>query len=114
MDNRLTRRALLRRAGIALTAPAAVALLAACGPAAPVQPTSAPPGPTAAAVAPATPAPAPAPPTSIPGAAAPTSVPKPAGTRAGGGVPLTLLWWQAPTILNAHLSLATKDIGAVR
>ena len=25
-----------------------------------------------------------------------------------------LLWWQAPTNLNAHLSLATKDIGAVR
>ncbi len=27
---------------------------------------------------------------------------------------MSLLWWQAPTILNAHLSLATKDVGAVR
>ncbi|MBV9174246.1 MAG: peptide ABC transporter substrate-binding protein [Chloroflexi bacterium] len=43
---------------------------------------------------------------------APTAAP--AAARAGGGGPLSLLWWQAPTILNAHLSLATKDVGAIR
>jgi len=48
--------------------------------------------------------------------AAPTTTARPAAAsaRSGGGGPLSLLWWQAPTILNAHLSLATKDVGAVR
>jgi peptide/nickel transport system substrate-binding protein len=107
----ITRRSLLRRAGLGL---GAVALLAACGPAAPTVP---PPAPTAA---PAAPAPKPTAPPTLPAAAtlgvaapAPTP-PTPAGVRPGGGGPLTLLWWQAPTILNAHLSLATKDVGAVR
>ncbi len=46
--------------------------------------------------------------------------PKPAGaagftpkTRGGGGR-LRLLWWQAPTILNGHLSTGTKDYDASR
>jgi peptide/nickel transport system substrate-binding protein len=57
-------------------------------------------------------------PTAVPlsatvGAAAPTPAAAATG-RPGGGGPLSLLWWQAPTILNAHLSLATKDVGAVR
>ncbi|GAC1316696.1 MAG: peptide ABC transporter substrate-binding protein [Chloroflexota bacterium] len=96
-----SRRAFLRRAPLGL---GALALLAACGPAAPAQP----PATTAPAVASAKPS-APVTAGRQPGAA-PASPP----ARAGGGGPLTLLWWQAPTILNAHLSLATKDIGAVR
>jgi peptide/nickel transport system substrate-binding protein len=35
-------------------------------------------------------------------------------TRRGGGGKLRLLWWQAPTILNAHLSSGLKDIDAAR
>lgn len=32
----------------------------------------------------------------------------------GGGGRLRLLWWQAPTLLNAHLSSGLKDIDAAR
>jgi peptide/nickel transport system substrate-binding protein len=35
-------------------------------------------------------------------------------TRRGGGGKLRLLWWQAPTILNAHLSNGLKDTDAAR
>jgi len=35
-------------------------------------------------------------------------------TRRGGGGKLRLLWWQAPTILNSHLSSGTKDVDASR
>ena len=35
-------------------------------------------------------------------------------TKRGGGGKLRLLWWQAPTILNAHLSSGTKDVDASR
>jgi peptide/nickel transport system substrate-binding protein len=35
-------------------------------------------------------------------------------TKRGGGGKLRLLWWQAPTILNAHLSTGTKDNDASR
>jgi peptide/nickel transport system substrate-binding protein len=35
-------------------------------------------------------------------------------TARGGGGKLRLLWWQAPTILNAHLSNGLKDIDAAR
>src|SRR5437867_1146242 len=119
MHSGLTRRELLGRAGLGLGTPALLALVAACGPAAPAQPaattaaaaqsapTSAPPKPTAAPAATA----------GVPGAAAPTATSAaqaaPASKPGGGGT-LKLLWWQAPTILNAHLSLATKDVGAVR
>ena len=30
-------------------------------------------------------------------------------TKAGGGGPLKLLWWQAPTLLNPHFAVGTKD-----
>jgi peptide/nickel transport system substrate-binding protein len=30
-------------------------------------------------------------------------------TRRGGGGPLRLLWWQAPTLLNPHFATGTKD-----
>jgi peptide/nickel transport system substrate-binding protein len=35
-------------------------------------------------------------------------------TRRGGGGKLRLLWWQAPTLLNAHLSSGLKDSDAAR
>jgi peptide/nickel transport system substrate-binding protein len=35
-------------------------------------------------------------------------------TKRGGGGKLRLLWWQAPTILNPHLSSGTKDSDASR
>ena len=35
-------------------------------------------------------------------------------TTAGGGGKLRLLWWQAPTIANVHLSTGTKDNDASR
>jgi peptide/nickel transport system substrate-binding protein len=35
-------------------------------------------------------------------------------TRRGGGGLLKLLWWQAPVILNAHLSTGTKDFDGSR
>jgi hypothetical protein len=30
-------------------------------------------------------------------------------TKAGGGGTLKLLWWQAPTLLNPHFAVGTKD-----
>jgi peptide/nickel transport system substrate-binding protein len=35
-------------------------------------------------------------------------------TKRGGGGKLRLLWWQAPTILNAHLAVGLKDSDAAR
>src|SRR5947208_15782647 len=43
--------------------------------------------------------------------------PRPAGPgpgRRGGGGPLRLLYWQAPTILNPHLSVGVKDLAGSR
>ena len=37
-----------------------------------------------------------------------------APTKRGGGGTIHLLWWQAPTILNAHTSQGTKDYDAAR
>src|SRR5689334_13805057 len=106
----LTRRELLQRSSIGF----GLALLTACGPATPAAPTPQSAQPTQAAPATQAPPKPTAAPQATPGAAAPTQAPQPAGAKPGGGGPLTLLWWQAPTILNAHLSLATKDVGAVR
>lgn len=111
MRHTLSRRTLLRRGVLGI---GATALLAACSPAAPTQPsaTTAPAQPTSA---PATTAPAAtAAPTAPLGAAAPTTTTAASSGKPGGGGDLSLLWWQAPTILNAHLSLATKDVGAIR
>jgi peptide/nickel transport system substrate-binding protein len=30
-------------------------------------------------------------------------------TKAGGGGPLKLIWWQAPTLINPHFAIGTKD-----
>jgi peptide/nickel transport system substrate-binding protein len=106
----------------------AAALLAAC--AAPAAPTA-----TSVPVKPAGPAgPAPAEPTKPAAAAAPAAATKPAapavtpapaaqaqpkpvpagaGRRGGGGV-VKLLYWQAPTIVNPHLTVGTKDTHAAR
>ncbi|HEV8584599.1 MAG TPA: peptide ABC transporter substrate-binding protein [Methylomirabilota bacterium] len=35
-------------------------------------------------------------------------------TRRGGGGPLKVLWWQAPTLLNPHFANGTKDQDAAR
>src|SRR5262245_39277910 len=35
-------------------------------------------------------------------------------TKRGGGGKLRLLWWQAPTILNAHPAVGLKDPAAAR
>jgi peptide/nickel transport system substrate-binding protein len=35
-------------------------------------------------------------------------------TRRGGGGPLKVLWWQAPTLLNPHFATGTKDQDASR
>ncbi|MGY4305860.1 peptide/nickel transport system substrate-binding protein [Bradyrhizobium sp. USDA 4369] len=35
-------------------------------------------------------------------------------TKAGGGGPLKLLFWQAPTLLNPHFAIGTKDQEAAR
>jgi peptide/nickel transport system substrate-binding protein len=35
-------------------------------------------------------------------------------TRRGGGGALKLLWWQAPTLLNPHFAVGTKDADASR
>ena len=37
-----------------------------------------------------------------------------APTRSGGGGPLRVLWWQAPTLLNPHFATGTKDVDACR
>src|SRR3984957_20251822 len=35
-------------------------------------------------------------------------------TKRGGGGALKLLWWQAPTLLNPHFAVGTKDQDAAR
>ncbi len=35
-------------------------------------------------------------------------------TKAGGGGALKLLWWQAPTLINPHFAIGTKDQDASR
>ena len=54
-----------------------------------------------------------APPTAIPATAAPTLTPTPTSER-GQGDTLRLIYWQAPTIINSHLSAGTKDLSASR
>jgi peptide/nickel transport system substrate-binding protein len=125
-SGRLTRRDVLKRgAALGLSAPVIAGLLAACGgddptataPAAqattpPAADATATPEP-AATTAPGEPTntPAPAAPTTPPAAPAATATPDPGAARGGGGL-LRLLWWQAPTILNPHLSQGTKDYDA--
>ncbi|MBV9544562.1 MAG: peptide ABC transporter substrate-binding protein, partial [Chloroflexi bacterium] len=110
----MNRRAFLQRA---LSAGSLLSLVAACGPAStPAAPTS---PPAAAPTAPPAAAPTTPPAATTAPAAAPTTAPtaaaKPAagGARGAGGT-LRILMWQAPTILNPHLSQGTKDFIAAR
>ena len=118
LAGRLTRRQVLRRgAALGLTAPAIAALLAACGGSSstPTATTAASTTTTGASTTTtttttggtgaATP--------STAGAATAAATTAPTG-KAGGAGQLKLLWWQAPTILNAHLSSGTKDFDASR
>lgn len=113
---RLTRRAVLKRGvALGLSAPAIAALLAACGSSSSSTATSTSAGTSTSQASPATTAAAAtASPkaASSPGSAAPTTAA--VGGKAGGGGTLNILWWQAPTILNAHLSLAGANSGAIR
>ncbi|MGE3269650.1 MAG: peptide ABC transporter substrate-binding protein [Chloroflexota bacterium] len=111
----ITRRHLLR-VGLSL---AAVPLFAACGQSAAPSPTSAPAKPAESKPA------ADAKPTSAPAAAAKPAESKPAESKPAQAAPassssskpsgtLKMLLWQAPTILNPHLSQGTKDYIAAR
>ena len=121
LHGHMSRRDFIRRAAaLGLTASGIAAALAACG--ASPTPTSAPAAPAAPA-APTTAATRPAgAATAAPGgagAASPTRAgASPAATsgaasagpaKRGGGGTLKMLQWQAPTILNPHLSSGTKD-----
>ena len=117
LTRRLSRRQVLR-VGLTL---AALPLAAACGQAASPAPTAAPakpaeaPKPTEAAK-PAESKPAEAAKPAAPAAAAPTqAAPAAAGQPAASGAgTLKLLFWQAVTILNPHLSQGSKDYIAAR
>ncbi|PDW02066.1 hypothetical protein CJ255_15890 [Candidatus Viridilinea mediisalina] len=49
-----------------------------------------------------------------PSAEEPTAAPEPVARGRGAGDLLRILYWQAPTILNAHLGVGTKDFDASR
>ncbi|HET8626308.1 MAG TPA: peptide ABC transporter substrate-binding protein [Thermomicrobiales bacterium] len=111
---RLSRREFIRRGtALGLSAAGIAAALAACA-GSPAMPTSAPAATSAAAAtkpagnaATATGAPA--------GATKPAGSPAAGGpTKRGGGGTLKVLTWQAPTILNPHLSSGVKDDLAMR
>jgi len=48
------------------------------------------------------------------GVAAQPKAPSFAPSKRGGGGPLRVLWWQAPTLLNPHFATGTKDQDASR
>ena len=133
------RRFIQRAAALGLSASAIAGVLAACGasatptvaPVATVAPTAtkaaasaAPASAAPASAAPASAAPsaaaggaataAPATRTTTPAAGATASTAASGPTKRGGGGALKLLWWQAPTILNAHLASGQKDTDASR
>src|SRR6185312_3199779 len=120
----LTRRQVLKRAAaLGLAAPTIAALLAACGSSSSNSTaTSASSASTSAA---ATTAPttstggSSATPSSTSGTPVTSSTATSASTQTAGagrgkGGQLKLLWWQAPAILNSHLSQGTKDYDATR
>ncbi|HVB64281.1 MAG TPA: hypothetical protein VNE17_06090, partial [Nitrolancea sp.] len=124
-NGRLSRRAVLKRGvALGLSAPAIAALLAACGsssntPAATTAASTT--APTTAATTAATTASGGTTATSASGTSAtPAATTAATATQAassgprGGGGALRLLFWQAPTIINCHLSSGTKDFDAAR
>ncbi|HET8629082.1 MAG TPA: peptide ABC transporter substrate-binding protein [Thermomicrobiales bacterium] len=113
--DRLGRRDFIRRAAaLGLSASAIAAALAACGgaatpttaPAASTAPTTAPSGASGTA---ATTAAGGATPSATKAAGSPAAQAGGGPTKRGGGGTLKMLQWQAPTILNPHLSSGTKD-----
>ncbi|HEX7101765.1 MAG TPA: ABC transporter substrate-binding protein, partial [Nitrolancea sp.] len=122
MTGQMTRRTVLKRAvALGLSAPAIAALLAACGSSSNKTPSAASttastgttPAATSASSGGATPAATSATGSAGTPAAASTATQAASGPRGGGGT-LRLLWWQAPTIINCHLSSGTKDFDAAR
>ncbi len=122
---RLNRRQVLKRgAALGLSAPLLAGLLAACGGDEDEEPTTAPAEATTAPSGDATKAPEEsateepkASPTGAEGEATKEPVAEatePPAAEAGGGGQLRLMWWQAPTIMNPHLSTGTKDFDASR
>jgi len=133
-SRQLSRRAVLKRAtALGLSAPVIAGLLAACGgddgedneetPAAAsttgtTDEATATTGTGGAATSAATTATDSSPTTASPAATEPAepeataTIAEDVGERGGGGI-LRILWWQAPIVLNGHLSVAGKDIGAI-
>ncbi len=114
----MSRRQVLKRAAaLGLSAPAIAALLAACGSSSKSTPTTASAS-TATSSSGGTTATSAATTASTAASASPTSASTATQTAGGGGRgkgdQLKLLWWQAPTILNSHLSQGTKDYDASR
>jgi peptide/nickel transport system substrate-binding protein len=132
LAGRLSRRSVLKRGvALGLSAPILAGLLAACGgDDDDDDDTDAPAATESGGQADATATTAEAEPTEAEGEAEPTEAetdeeepteaaePEPteaeAPAEAGGGGLLRLLWWQAPTIINPHLSTGTKDFDASR
>ena len=116
-SGKLSRRSVLKRGvALGLSAPAIAALLAACGSSSSNTPAATTASTTAATSAPGgTTATSSSSTGATPAAttAATASAAASGGTRGGGGA-LRLLWWQAPTIINCHLSSGTKDFDAAR
>ncbi len=114
----LTRRQVLKRAAaLGLSAPAIAALLAACGSSSNSTPTTASASTSTSAASTATSgggSSSTPEATSTSANATATTGGSTAGAGRGKGDQLKLLWWQAPTILNSHLSQGTKDYDATR
>ena len=111
LSGSLTRRQVLKRAAaLGLTAPVIAALLAACGNSSTAASTPTAGGGTGSASG------TPAATSGSSSTSAPSSSGTPAASGAGRGAggTLNLLWWEAPTVLNSHLSQGTKDFDATR
>ncbi len=107
----LNRRQVLKRAAaLGLSAPAIAALLAACGGGGGNSTTTSSTSTTSSGTG-GIGSPSSSPGSSTPGTGSSGST---AGAGRGKGGELKLLWWQAPTILNSHLSSGTKDFDATR
>ncbi|HET9015102.1 MAG TPA: peptide ABC transporter substrate-binding protein [Thermomicrobiaceae bacterium] len=113
LDGTVSRRELLKRgAALGLGAPAIAALLAACGGSStPASTSTSSSSTTSTSTTGGAGAGTPSASASTPQAAATTAA---SGGKRGGAGQLKLLWWEAPTILNAHLSSGTKDFDASR
>ena len=120
-SGKLSRRSVLKRGvALGLSAPAIAALLAACGSSS-TTPAATTAASTTAATTAATTASGGTTATSASGTSAtPAATTAATATQAassgprGGGGAIRLLWWQAPTILNCHLSSGTQDFDAAR